>query len=87
MPNCMDSQRLRRIQEAVRLVNARAQEAAAAEPGDRGRAYRLLLRWAATDTTLDDALNSVGLLMTMKEDLEGRGEDKQASSIDRLLGV
>ncbi len=86
MPNCMDLQRLRRIQDAVCLVNARAQEAAAAEPGDRDRAYRLLLRWATTDTILDDALNSVGLLMTMKEDLEERGKAQQASSIDLLLG-
>ena len=85
MANCMDSQRLRRIQDAVCLVNARAQEAAAAEPEDRDRAYRLLLRWAITDTVLDDALNSVGLLMTMKEDLEERGEVQQASSIELLL--
>ncbi len=81
----MDSQRLKRIQGAIRLVNARAQEAATAEPNDRGRAYQLLLRWATTDTILDDALNSVGLLMTMKEDLEERGKARQASSIDLLL--
>ena len=85
MPNCMDTQRLRRIQDAVRLVNTKAREAAVAEPTDRGRAYSLLMRWAAADTMLDDALNSVGLLMSMKESFEQSGESQQASSIDRLL--
>ena len=72
MPNCMDSQRLRRIRDAVRLVNVRAREAAETEPTDRGKAYHLLMRWAATDTMLDDALNSVGLPMSMKESFEQR---------------
>ena len=67
------------------MVDERAREAATVAAGDRVRAYQLLIRWAASDTVLDDALNSVGLLISMKEDLEERGEVQQAGSIDRLL--
>ena len=83
--NLMDTDKLRRIQDDVALVHHNAKRAARESDGDRGRAYALLNRWARCDASLEDALNSVGLLMDLKEDLENRGEHKRAASISHLL--
>ena len=85
--NLTDSQRIRKIQAAVKLVDEKAREAACAAPGNRSEAYSLLYQWAQHDAVLEDALNSVGLLMTMKEQLEMKGELRRAGSLQHLLNV
>ena len=83
--NLTDSQKIRKIQAAVQLVDQKAREAALAAPEDRAQAYRLLRLWASEDAVLEDALNSIGILMAMREQLVSQGELNQASSIEHLL--
>ncbi len=81
----MDTRKLEHIQAAVRLVNRRAREAVAAARDNRDEAYRLLEAWSRSDATLADALRSVGLLLSLKEDFEKKGQVRQASSIESLI--
>ena len=83
--NLMDTDKIQRIQAAVEIVDLSAKRAAEEAEGDRGQAYRLLNHWARSDAVLEDALNWVGLLITMKEELEGQGEMQRAASIENLL--
>ncbi len=81
----MDTEKLRQLRAAVRLVDERVRAAAAAAPSDRAEAYRLLQQWSQHDAVLSDALASVGLLLLLREDLVGQGALQRASSIDNLL--
>ena len=83
----MDTDKLQRLQTAVELVHDNARRAALEAGGDRGRAYQLLNRWAGHDAVLQDALNSFGLLITLKEELESQGEVQRAISIGNLLAA
>jgi len=83
--NVMDTDKILRIQTAVEVVDVNARRAAHEAEGDRTRAYRLLNYWAKSDVVLEDALNWVGLLIRMKEELETQGEFQRAASIESLL--
>ena len=83
----MDTQKLSRIRQAIRLVDQRAKEAVIAAREDRVKAYRLLQYWSKDDAVLSDALTSVGLLLSMKDDLVIQGNFERASSIETLIDI
>ena len=85
--NLLITDKIQRIQTAVKLVDINARRAALEADGDRSRAYQILNYWAKCDFVLEDALNWVGLLISLKEELEGQGEFQRAASIGNLLSA
>ncbi len=83
----METRQRQKIQAAVQLVNEKAREAVAAAPANRLEAYRLLKSWSDRDAILEDALASVGLLVTLREQLKKNGDAQRALSIDDLLSM